>query len=78
MTKTAADLYEQLKIIYRQLEQLGEAGRVVRMEADRHNEYPDATHALMTALESIETAINATCWMRTEPDDSGEYPELRD
>ncbi len=78
MATSAADLYEQLKTIHRQLEQLGEAGRIVRMEADKHNDHPDAAHALMTALESIETAINATAWMRTEPDSNGEYPELKE
>ena len=74
MATTAADLYEQLKTIHRQLEHLGIDGRIIRM--DSNDQFNDAGTALMTALDGIETAINATCWMVTEPDSSGKYPEL--
>lgn len=74
MANSAADLYEQLKAIHRQLEHLGIEGRIIRM--DTNDQFDDAGAALMTALAAIETAINATCWMVTEPDSNGKFPDI--
>lgn len=43
-----------------------------------NKDFPDSKHAATTALQSIEQAINATCWMETLATTDGTYPPLGD
>lgn len=74
-TRHAADIYEQLKTLRHQLEQLSDAGRIV-MSRDNLNSRRDSRDALAEAFGALDAAIDATCWMETLATVDGEYPLL--
>lgn len=78
MTCKASEIYDQLKTLRFQLEQLTEQGRIV-MTQDKYNEdHRETAGAAAAALAGLNQAINATTWMETLPDLSGDYPQLKD
>lgn len=76
-TRHAADIYEQLKTLRYQLEQLARDGRIV-MGTDDLVPIKDSQEATAAALAGLDQAIDATCWMETLATVDGEYPPLRD
>lgn len=76
-TRNASDIYEQLKTLRYQLEQLADAGRIV-MSRDDLNSRHDSREAIAEAFGALDAAIDATCWMETLATVDGEYPVLRD
>ena len=78
MNTEASQIYTQLQTLYRQLEQLDQQGRIVMTRDSLNKDFPDSKHAATAALQSIEQAINATCWMETLPTTDGTYPPLGD
>lgn len=78
MNTEASHIYSQLQTLYRQLERLGQQGRIVMTRDSMNKEFPDSKQATDTALQGIEQAINATCWMETMATTDGTYPPLGD
>lgn len=78
MNTEASQIYTQLQTLYRQLEQLDRQGRIVMTRDSLNKDFPDSKHAATIALQSIEQAINATCWMETLATTDGTYPPLGD
>ncbi|HJX79109.1 hypothetical protein [Glutamicibacter sp.] len=78
MTAEASQIYTQLQTLYRQLEQLDQQGRIVMARDSLNKDFPDSKHAATTALQGIEQAINAVCWMETLATTDGTYPPLGD
>jgi hypothetical protein len=77
-TRTASDIYEQLKKLRYQLDQLATQGKIVMSTDDLALVKKDSVHAITAALEGLEQAIDATCWMETLTTLDGEYPPLLD
>ncbi|PRB66825.1 hypothetical protein [Arthrobacter sp. MYb213] len=59
----------QLQAIYRQ-------GCIVVVRDSMNKDFPDSKQAATIALQGIEQAINATCWMETMTTTDGTYPPL--
>lgn len=78
MNTEASQIYTQLQTLYRQLEQLDQQGRIVMARDSLNKDFPDSKHAASTALQGIEQAINATCWMETVTTTDGIHPPLGD
>lgn len=76
MTTRASDLYDQLKTLRFQLEQLTHEGRIVMTRDSMNKDYQDSEQAIKAALAGLDQAINATCWMETLATLDGTYPEL--
>lgn len=66
----------QLQEIYLQLERLDQQGRIVMARDSLNKDFPDSKQAATIALQGIEQAINATCWMETMTTTDGTYPPL--
>lgn len=67
MTRNASEIYEDLKALADELEALAKTGRIT-MSTDSWNKgYPDTKQAVSHALDALQAAINATCWMETLP-----------
>lgn len=78
MNTEASQIYTQLQTLYRQLEQLNQQGRTVMARDSLNIDFPDSKRATATALQGIEQAINAICWMETLTNTDGIYPPLRE
>lgn len=78
MTTRASEIYDQLRTLRYQLEQLGDQGRVVMARDDMNKDHPDSAAAVAKALAGLDQAIDAACWMETLATVEGTYPELRD
>lgn len=75
-TRHAADIYEQVKTLRFQLEQLAGEGRLV-MSTDDLNQVKYSMQATASALAGLDAAIDATCRMETLSTVGGEYPVSR-
>lgn len=73
---SADDIRENLKEALSQLELLQEQGRIVMAEDSLNSAWTDTTAAITAALAGLERAVDATCWMQTLPNNTGEYPSL--
>jgi len=73
---SADDIRENLKEALSQLELLQEQGRIVMAEDSLNSGWTDTTAAITAALAGLELAVDATCWMQTLPNSTGEYPSL--
>ncbi|MGP5288029.1 hypothetical protein [Glutamicibacter arilaitensis] len=78
MNTEASQIYSQLQTLYRQLERLDQQGRIVMARDSMNKDFPDSKQAATTALQGIEQAINATCWMETLATTEGTHPPLGD
>lgn len=78
MNTEASQIYSQLQTLYRQLERLDQQGRIVMARDSLNRDFPDSKQAAATAMQGIEQAINATCWMETMATTDGTYPPLGD
>lgn len=76
MNREASQIYTQLQTLYHQLERLDQQGRIVMTRDSLNKDFPDSKYAATIALQGIEQAINATCWMETIPTTDGTYPSL--
>ena len=76
--RTASDIYEQLKSLRRQLEELGGAGRIVMSRDGYNTDRTESAPALQAALAGLDQAIDATTWMETLAVLEGGYPVLED
>lgn len=67
MTRKASEIYDDLKALANELEDLAVTGRIT-MSSDLWNkDYPETKQAVSQALAALQVAINATCWMETLP-----------
>lgn len=67
MTRNASEIYDDLKALASELEDLAASGRIT-MSADSWNkDYPETKQAVSQALAALQVAIDATCWMETLP-----------
>ncbi|MGP4994900.1 hypothetical protein [Glutamicibacter ardleyensis] len=78
MNTEASQIYTQLQTLYRQLERLDQQGRIVMARDSMNKDFPDSKQATEIALQGIEQAINATCWMEAMATKDGTYPPLGD
>lgn len=78
MTTRASEIYDQLKTLRFQLEQLANEGRIVMARDSYNTEHKESAGAVSAALAGLDQAIDATCWMETVATVEGSYPELRD
>ncbi|WP_159613917.1 hypothetical protein [Glutamicibacter sp. JC586] len=67
MTRNASEIYEDLKALADELEALAKTGRITMSTDSWNKDYPDTKQAVSYALDALQTAINATCWMETLP-----------
>lgn len=65
--RNASEIYEDLKNLANELEDLAGAGRIVMSTDSWNKDYPETKSAVTHALASLQEAINATCWMETLP-----------
>ena len=68
MTRNASDIYEDLKNLANELEELAHAGRITMSTDSWNKDYLESKPAVDHALAALQEAINATCWMETLPD----------
>ncbi len=78
MTCKASEIYDQLKTLRIQLEQLTEEGRIVMARDSLNRNYPEVSGATTAALAGLDQTINATAWMETLPTLDGDYPPLNE
>lgn len=78
MTTRASEIYDQLRTLRFQLEQLADHGRIVMATDSLNQTYRSSAPAIASALEGLDQAIDATCWMETVATLDGTYPELKD
>lgn len=77
MTRNASEIYDDLKALANELEDLAASGRIT-MSTDSWNKgYPETKQAVSQALAALQVAIDATCWMETLPSPipTGKEPE---
>ncbi|WP_121866268.1 hypothetical protein [Glutamicibacter nicotianae] len=67
MTRNASEIYEDLKALANELEDLAATGRITMSTDSWNKDYPDTKQAVSHALDALQEAINATCWMETLP-----------
>ncbi|MGO4298332.1 hypothetical protein [Glutamicibacter sp. MCAF14] len=67
MARNASDIYDDLKALANELEDLAETGRITMSTDSWNKEYPETKQAVSQALAALQVAINATCWMETLP-----------
>ena len=77
MTTRASEIYDQLRTLRFQLEQLADQGRIVMATDSLNQTYPASAPAIAAALAGLDQAIDATCWMETVATVEGTYPELK-
>ncbi|GGM01039.1 hypothetical protein [Glutamicibacter protophormiae] len=68
MTRHASEIYDDLKALANELEDLAETGRITMSTDSWNKDYPDTNQAVAQALAALQVAINATCWMETLPE----------
>lgn len=74
-TRTAADIYSQLRTLRHQLDQLADQGRLV-MATDSLNPWKDSSQAVAAARAGLDDAIAALTWAETLATVDGDYPLL--
>lgn len=79
MTRNASDIYDDLKALANELEDLAASGRITMSTDSWNKDYPETKQAVSQALAALQVAINATCWMETlpSPEATGKEPEQR-
>lgn len=79
MTRNASDIYDDLKALANELEDLAASGRITMSTDSWNKDYPETKQAVSQALAALQVAINATCWMETLPSPipTGKEPEQR-
>jgi len=77
MTRNASEIYDDLKDLANELEQLAASGRITMSTDAWNKEHRDTKQAVDHALNALQEAINATCWMETLPSPipTGKEPE---
>lgn len=79
MTRNASDIYDDLKALANELEDLAASGRITMSTDSWNKDYPETKQAVSQALAALQVAIDATCWMETLPatEPTGKEPEQR-
>lgn len=79
MTRNASEIYDDLKALANELEDLAASGRITMSTDSWNKEHRDTKQAVTQALAALQQAINATCWMETLPSPvpTGKEPERR-
>ncbi|MGP9034375.1 MULTISPECIES: hypothetical protein [Glutamicibacter] len=67
MTRNASEIFDDLKALANELEDLAATGRITMSTDSWNKDYPDTKPAVAQALAALQVAINATCWMETLP-----------
>jgi ElaB/YqjD/DUF883 family membrane-anchored ribosome-binding protein len=65
--RNASEIYEDLKNLTDELEDLAHTGRITMSKDSGNKDYPEAKAAVSHALAALQEAIDATCWMETVP-----------
>ena len=65
MTRNASEIYDDLKALANELEDLAATGRITMSTDSWNKDYPEMKQAVSQALAALQVAINATCWMET-------------
>lgn len=68
MTRNASEIYDDLKALANELEDLAATGRITMSTDSWNKDYLDTKPAVAQALAALQVAINATCWMETLPE----------
>ncbi|MGP4982185.1 hypothetical protein ACTXI2_17845, partial [Glutamicibacter arilaitensis] len=68
MTRNASEIFDDLKALANELEDLAATGRITMSTDSWNKDYPDTKQAVAQALATLQVAINATCWMETLPE----------
>lgn len=79
MIRNASEIYDDLKALANELEDLAATGRITMSTDTWNKDYPETKQAVSQALAALQVAINATCWMETLPatEPTGKEPERR-
>ncbi|WP_231736138.1 hypothetical protein [Arthrobacter sp. YC-RL1] len=77
MTRNASEIYDDLKALANELEELGKTGRITMSTDSWNKDYPDTKPAVAQALAALQVAINATCWMENPARSRSECDETR-
>lgn len=77
MTRNASEIYDDLKALANELEDLAASGRITMSTDSWNKDYPETKQAVSQALAALQVAINATCWMETLPatEPTGKEPD---
>lgn len=67
MTRKASEIYDDLKALANELEDLAVTGRITMSSDSWNKDYPETKQAVSQALAALQVAINDTCWMETLP-----------
>lgn len=67
MTRNASEIYDDLKALANELEDLAASGRITMSTDSWNQDHRDTKQAVTQALAALQQAINATCWMETLP-----------
>jgi len=67
MTRNASEIFDDLKALANELEDLAKTDRITMSTDSWNKDYPDTKQAVSYALDALQAAINATCWMETLP-----------
>ena len=67
MSRNASEIYDDLKALANELEDLAATGRITMITDSWNKDYPETKQAVSQALAALQVAINATCWMETLP-----------
>lgn len=67
MSRNASEIYDDLKALSSELEELAATGRITMSTDSWNKDYRESKPAIKHALFSLQEAINATCWMETLP-----------
>ncbi|MGV2854355.1 hypothetical protein ACNPON_10330 [Glutamicibacter sp. AGC13] len=68
MPRNASEIYEDLKTLANELEDLAATGRITMSTDPWNKDYPDTKQAVSQTMNGLQTAIDATCWMETLPE----------
>lgn len=79
MTRNASEIYDDLKALANELEDLAASGRITMSTDSWNKDYPETKQAVSQALSALQVAINAICWMETlpSPEPTEKEPEQR-
>lgn len=67
IVRNASEIYEDLKNLTNELEDLADSGRVTISKDSWNKGYPETNAAVSHALAALQEANNAPCWMETLP-----------
>jgi hypothetical protein len=74
--RTASDIYNRLRTLRRELQQLVDEGRLLASTDEPLRGARDSVHLTASAMAGFDQAIEATEWLETMATTDGAYPPL--